>query len=362
MSTSRSQEFDLLRGIAIILVMLRHQPLNDFSYHIGWIGVDLFFVLSGFLVARILFQEQRVTGKTDVTRFLIRRGLKIYPVYYIFYLPYIWIATHPMDFNLVLADLFFLQNYFNGWGYSYPASWSLAVEEHFYLALALFFMFYNTRSSLLRKRLSSTPYFIGTCIIVFVGCLLLRITSNSINPDDFARNQTLTHLRIDSLMAGVLIAYLQQFHFEKLIGFTTNNKLLLGITSILLLSWTPYLDVQTSVFVRTWGFTMLYTAFSFILILVLSNDTTHKPHNTGWGNMIKGLIAKVGIASYSIYVIHTLVNRIFHRGIMEFGMDLPAWLDFTVTTTISVCLGFLIKKYVEDFFLRLRDRRFPSRA
>lgn len=362
MSVSRIQGLDLLRGVAIILVMLRHQPVSDFSYKIGWIGVDLFFVLSGFLVAGVLFKEQCETGKPDVVRFFIRRGLKIYPVYYILYLPYLLIAEHQIDLDLVFADLFFLQNYLNGYGYAYPASWSLAVEEHFYLLIALAFLLYNILPSNIRKGSSSTLYFIGMAVFIFVACFLLRVSSNAMNPEDFARNQTLTHLRIDSLMAGVLIAYLHQFHFEKLIVFARNNKLLLGITSVLLLSWTPYLDVQTSVFVRTWGFTMLYTAFSFILILVLSNDSTNKPHNTGRGNMIKGLIAKVGIASYSIYVIHTLVNRVFHRGVMELGMDLPAWLDFTITTALSLCLGFLMKKYVEDFFLKLRDRRFPSRA
>ncbi|MFM7768077.1 MAG: acyltransferase family protein [Bacteroidota bacterium] len=362
MSASRSQGLDFLRGIAIILVMLRHQSINDFSYHIGWIGVDLFFVLSGFLVAGILFKEQHETGKTNVGRFLIRRGLKIYPVYYIFYLPYLWIATHPLDLNLVLADLFFIQNYINGWGYAYPASWSLAVEEHFYMALALSFMFYCTLSFQIKKLLSSTRNFIAFCTFIFVACLLMRISSNTINPDDFARNQTLTHLRIDSLMAGVLLAYLHLFHFESLMGFVRKYKLLLGIISILLLSWTPYLDAQTSVFVRTWGFTMLYIAFSFVLLLVLSVESNHKPEVTGWWKIFKKQIAKIGIASYSIYVIHTLVNKVFNSSIKQFDMDLPSWLDFTITTSASVLLGLLIKKYVEDFFLRFRDKQFPSRV
>jgi peptidoglycan/LPS O-acetylase OafA/YrhL len=328
----------------------------------GWIGVDLFFVLSGFLVAGILFKEQQETGKADLARFLIRRGLKIYPIYYIFYLPYIWIATQTLDINLVLADLFFLQNYVNGWGYAYHASWSLAIEEHFYLLLALSFMLYNMLPSKSRKSKASSPYFIGLSVFIFVACLLMRVSSNALNPDDFARNQTLTHLRIDSLMAGVFIAYLFQFHFEKLMGFVRKHKLLLGITSLLLLSWTPYLDVQTSVFVRTWGFTMLYIAFSFMLLLVLSIESNHKPDETGWWNVLKKQIARIGIASYSIYVIHTFINRVFHNLMSQLDLDLPAWMDFAITSTASVYLGFLIKKYVEDFFLRFRDRRFPSRV
>jgi peptidoglycan/LPS O-acetylase OafA/YrhL len=358
MSTSRLQGLDFLRGIAIILVMLRHQPINEFSYHIGWIGVDLFFVLSGFLVASILFKEQQDTGGTDVIRFLVRRGLKIYPVYYILYLPYILIAIDPIDVNLVLADLFFLQNYFNGWGYAYPASWSLAIEEHFYVLLALSFMLYNKSNLHLGKVKSSTPLFLGICLVIFVGCLFMRMTSNALNPDDFARNQTMTHLRLDSLMSGVLIAYLYRFQFEPLMRFVRKYKVPMGATSIILLSWTPYLDVQTSIFVRTWGFTMLYVAFSIILLLFLSHESKKKSEESS----LKTGIAKIGIASYSIYVVHTFNNRVFHFILSQLDMDLPSWMDFIITSTISVTLGLLIKKYVEDFFLKFRDKRFPARA
>lgn len=358
MSATRSLGLDFLRGIAIILVLLRHQPVNEFSYRIGWIGVDLFFVLSGFLVANILFKEHQETGKIDGIRFLIRRGLKIYPVYYILYLPYLLFIVHPIDINLVLADLFFLQNYFNGWGYAYAASWSLAIEEHFYLILTCSFLLYSILFLNRRKHPKSTPFFIGLCLIIFVGCLLMRIKANILNPDDFARNQTLTHLRIDSLMAGVLIAYLHQFHFESLIGFVGKHKLLLGVTSIILLSWTPYLDVQTSIFVRTWGFALLYVAFSFIILLILSQESNHKSESS----LLKKRIAAIGIASYSIYVIHTFVNKAFHHGLSQINIDFPSWMDFIITSTISVYLGFLIKKYVEDFFLRFRDNRFPARG
>jgi len=76
----RIKGLDFLRGIAILLVLFRHNPLgNNIFYHFGWLGVDLFFVLSGFLVSGLLFTEYKKRGEVRIKRFLIRRGFKIYP-------------------------------------------------------------------------------------------------------------------------------------------------------------------------------------------------------------------------------------------------------------------------------------------
>ncbi len=76
-STKRNKSLDFLRGAAVLLVMAGHYFNGYFSNHIGWSGVDLFFVLSGFFVSGILFREFNSTGKIRAKRFLIRRGLNI---------------------------------------------------------------------------------------------------------------------------------------------------------------------------------------------------------------------------------------------------------------------------------------------
>lgn len=134
----RLRELDFLRGIAIILVLIRHSYINRFLVNMGWIGVDLFFVLSGYLVSGLLFKEYKRFGEINIKLFLIRRGLKIYPIFYITAIPYIFIKILSNKFSLshLLGDLFFLQNYVSNLGYLYPAGWSLAIEEHFYLGIA----------------------------------------------------------------------------------------------------------------------------------------------------------------------------------------------------------------------------------
>ncbi len=87
----RNLGLDILRFIACSLVIFRHvQGPENFNIFIqtlnkgGWIGVDLFFVLSGFLIASLLFKEHKASGSIDLKRFLIRRGFKIYPAFWIF--------------------------------------------------------------------------------------------------------------------------------------------------------------------------------------------------------------------------------------------------------------------------------------
>lgn len=141
-NNNRIQILDFLRGIVIILVLFRHSSLHDFILtKIGWIGVDLFFVLSGFLVSGLLFKEYNKYGEINIKRFLIRRGFKIYPLFYITAIPYLLFQIYYNNFSLynLFGDLLFMQNYVSNWAYLYPGGWSLAVEEHFYLLIAFTF-------------------------------------------------------------------------------------------------------------------------------------------------------------------------------------------------------------------------------
>src|SRR5687767_11658986 len=93
-ASKRSVQLDILRGAAILLVIGRHlevpRPdgavgfLAGLWHRIGWLGVDLFFVLSGFLIGGLLVSELTKHGRIHIPLFLIRRGLKIYPPYFVF--------------------------------------------------------------------------------------------------------------------------------------------------------------------------------------------------------------------------------------------------------------------------------------
>src|SRR4051794_29454248 len=78
----RNMNLDVLRGVAILLVLGRHFDYFPLWTRVGWAGVDLFFVLSGFLISGLLFEEWKRTGSINIKRFYIRRALKLYPAFY----------------------------------------------------------------------------------------------------------------------------------------------------------------------------------------------------------------------------------------------------------------------------------------
>jgi peptidoglycan/LPS O-acetylase OafA/YrhL len=151
----RSVPVDILRGIAILLVIGRH-PVMMPDYpgirevahawrQIGWSGVDLFFVLSGFLVGGLIFAEIKTSGDFRAARFVQRRWLRTIPLYaiYVVYLFGFWKFEKGLfpiskylrsNFVSLIPYLTFTQNYLRP---RVDQTWSLAVEEHFYLGLPL---------------------------------------------------------------------------------------------------------------------------------------------------------------------------------------------------------------------------------
>jgi peptidoglycan/LPS O-acetylase OafA/YrhL len=160
----RNFSLDVLRGVAILLVLARHVPGGATTgfprapYELGWTGVDLFFTLSGFLISNILYAELDRTGTLDVKRFLLRRGMKIWPSYFACFglMTAAVVASNVTAGDAAAAlktllaatpNVVFLQNYL---GYQWPHSWSLAIEEHFYCVLPLVLLSLGRRGVLRR--------------------------------------------------------------------------------------------------------------------------------------------------------------------------------------------------------------------
>lgn len=366
-TTNRLREIDFLRGLAILLVLIRHRHMFEFTTNIGWIGVDLFFTLSGFLVSGLLFKEYIKFGNIEPKRFLIRRGFKIYPIYYLFYLLYLIPIFIYDQFDLIpfLSEMVFVQNYVNGFGYAFGPSWSLAVEEHFYFSLALFLwagIKYNfiviTKSDNLKKKSVTLQQFI---IIVLVLCLVFRFISNLMFPGENTRNFTMTHLRMDSLIAGVLVSYL--FHFKKLQLIQIFNKYKFHFISIAVLglAWTPFLEPVPSFFAKTIGFTLIYISFSIILIFFLIDARINERLNSWFTKPFVSLMSKIGFCSYSIYIIHSLVNFCSDRIQDLFKIHHFPIADFILTSIASIVLGLFMTFVIEAYFLKIRNKYFPSR-
>ncbi len=361
MQSKRLLQIDFLRGIAIILVLLRHQDLFQFTTIMGWIGVDLFFVLSGFLVSGLLFKEHQKFGDIKPGLFLIRRGYKIYPIYYLTYFLYVipFLMKGNLEINKVVADLFFFQNYYNGWGYTYAASWSLAVEEHFYFSLAL--VFWMVINSKYKDKLLAN---LGLCLILLMLLIFsVRVMTVFLNNASSVHNITDSHLRIDSLLMGVLVSYTYYFKLDFLKQLFFKHTRLLLLLSLVLLLFTPFITIENSLFGQTIGFTFLYLSFAIILVYFLLKDDIVSVLNSTFSKPVVFLVSKIGYCSYSIYVIHAGVNYVFNV-VTKFFLELEvnSGISFLTTTAISVGLGIIMTDKIETYFLKLRDKRFPSRS
>lgn len=363
----RLREIDFLRGIAILLVFLRHIHLFSYTENLGWIGVDLFFVLSGFLVSGLLFKEYIKFGNIQPKLFLIRRGFKIYPIYYLFYFLYIPFLFKHNKLHLIgfLSDMSFTQNYIWGTGYAYPASWSLAVEEHFYFGLAISLWFglkhnlINLRISNNNRDLNNRFYYIVLILLAIV--FLLRIYSNINFPHLETLNFTMTHLRIDSLLFGVFISYLYYFKNDYLKSTFQSNQILFFVICICGLIWTPFINPVPSFFVKTFGFSLLYISFGIILIVFLFKKNINETLNNLFSEKIVNLISKIGYCSYSIYIIHTFILMCCSTIVLYLNCNVNKYLFFIIVSILSIITGMFMTYNVEKYFLRIRNKYYPSR-
>jgi peptidoglycan/LPS O-acetylase OafA/YrhL len=206
---------DLLRSVAILLVVSGHvrgafdetsnAPLGISSFPLflfSWTGVDLFFVLSGYLIGRQLWQQLARRGSIDVPAFLLRRGLRIWPFYFAFATWTIYVSAKPL--TAFLPDLVFLSNYLH---HQIGGGWSLSTEEQFYLLVPLLLL-----AAIARKVPITNHVFIP--IIALAALPISRALTFAMHPDIAAsdRATTLTympfHTHSDGLFAGLILAWL----------------------------------------------------------------------------------------------------------------------------------------------------------
>jgi peptidoglycan/LPS O-acetylase OafA/YrhL len=385
--SGRMVQLDLLRGVAILLVLGAHLPLqSQFSGMlwpaarcwecIGWTGVDLFFVLSGFLVGGLLLQELRTTAHLDVRRFVIRRGLKIWPAYAVYigfvlliisygegaFAGGLHLAGLRAALTQLLPNLLHVQNYL---GTPRDHTWSLAVEEHFYLLLPLA-LFLATRRSR-GKPIASIPAVPVIAVLLVVLCTLYRCARYAWGPFDMDALLWRTHCRVDGLFLGVLIAYLHHFRYSTLASIARYRAALL-CAGVALVSPMAIANHLTHAWVPTVGVTMLYLGYACFLIVMVFTAPGVGLLGRLCTSAAGRAVAFIGYYSYSIYLWHLDVGHYrlqsaLSRGFLGQLDDTWRWLIATgLYVALAIVGGVVIGRAVEMPGLALRDRLFPRRA
>lgn len=208
--TGRVLELDGIRGIAILMVLLFHSGASlspGFPQSIlgmGWAGVDLFFVLSGFLITGILLDTKEAPNY--YSRFYARRIFRIFPVYYAFLVLFFhllpWIARHSALFASALggrSDELWYWAYLSNWRAAFDQNrylrhlWSLSIEEQFYMVWPC--VIYFSRGAWLKR----------ICLAVTIASPILRLGAALAGVSQFYLYRT-TIFRLDGLSLGALIA------------------------------------------------------------------------------------------------------------------------------------------------------------
>jgi peptidoglycan/LPS O-acetylase OafA/YrhL len=312
---------------------------------VGWAGVDLFFVLSGFLISGLLFTGYQQRKRIDLSRFYIRRGLKIWPAFYT-------LIAVGLLFDLVmpgrhisasglLPELFFLQDYFHSiWG----ITWSLAVEEHFYLGLPLVLLLMIRWNRDRERPFAAMPYVFGVAAIFSLSC---RFAVGWKENHDAWIYLFPTHLRIDGLMFGVLLSYYYRFRrntFERIASW--RGGWIVIAAAVAALSIFPVENHN----MHTWGLTVVYLGAGFLVAKAVAFEGPRLVR------VMSGMAARIGAYSYSIY----LWQIFFLWRVMPYfhiTSHVGVYWCFIVG---SVMFGIAAAMVIEIPVLRLRDRVFPS--
>jgi peptidoglycan/LPS O-acetylase OafA/YrhL len=363
----RLKELDILRAVAVFLVLGRHlleipetlsPSLRMFLLvwrEVGWIGVDLFFVLSGFLVAGILFREYQSNQRVHITRFLIRRGFKIYPPFYaLIAVTFVLSDLLPIPHEKwrYIGELLFLQNYL---GSVWNQTWSLAVEEHFYLLLAIVvFLLARTNQGDINPFRFLLTFILSTMALV----LILRCIVGGLYPvGEWGPIIVYTHFRIDSLLFGVMLAYLFYFKSSVLKSITQRFERTLLWVALCLISLPSLFPLSESRVSYTLGFTGLYLGFGAILMIMLLSRSKIKELIV---NICAPVLIPVGRASYSIYLWHMLV---YYLSNFITGGAEPSTLSFLLHLAAyiigSILIGMIMSRLIETPSLALRDKLYP---
>jgi peptidoglycan/LPS O-acetylase OafA/YrhL len=344
------KSFDGLRGIAALAVLLLHGSYGFVKG--GWIGVDIFFVLSGFLITSLLKEEFRLTGKISISNFYMRRLLRLLPplIVCIFISNILWSYTELyVGANLKMASLgamFYFTNLMNGAVSGNMAHlWSLAVEEHFYLIwpiIASFFLFKASKKSI-------NLFF----ILALLGVILLRIiiynfSENlegaifSISPERF------TFCKIDTILMGSALAfYKPNFLFKE--NLTSNpivNSIIILFFFIVLFGICLFVGEDGLIF-SNGGF-ILTGLFSISIVYIAIINEQH----IFFTNRV---LTWFGKRSYGIYVYHLPIFLALESFRLPSDYINLLWVTL-LRFVLSIILAAISYKYLELPILSFKKR------
>ncbi|WCK80381.1 acyltransferase family protein [Agrobacterium fabrum] len=365
---------DILRSLAILLVMLVHLPLNATPgilvtvREYGWLGVDIFFVLSGYLIGMQLFKEVTRTGAVDFKSFYLRRAFRIFPAFFVVLGLYALVPV--LRDNPAMQPLWKFATFTVNLGFdpragnAFSQAWTLAVEEQFYLVLPLLVLF-------LYKRIG-TGWVLGLAGLLMLAGVVLRyaiwdIQVGSLVAEGQFRPAFATYLRdvyyptytrLDGLLFGVVLAAARFFKPQLCRQYlspkvTIPSGLIFVIAALICfvdrgpLAGQGIFPVFQAQLGAVAGFPLISIGIALLFCAML--DLEHVLSR--WPVPGAALVATL---SYSLYLTHKSVFHVMRQLVGE--ENLQGSFGFVVYLIASFVVAVVLWFCVERTFLRLRDR------
>jgi peptidoglycan/LPS O-acetylase OafA/YrhL len=356
----RQPGLDLLRALAIIIVVIYHAGIMGFRLpgrvdRWGWIGVDLFFVLSGYLIGGQLLAELARNNRLKLPRFYARRALRILPAYVVVLAIYFSLPSwreYPDMAQPLWKFLFSVQNIALHGGTAFSHAWSLAVEDQFYLALpfVLLLVFWRPSAAVALS-----------CIMIFGGIALrafLAAQNSAVDGSVSFRGFQAwiyypTWTRLDPLVFGVMIAATEKFR-PQVWRRLTDAAIWLWLPALGLIVYALWLGETEHINFTAcvWQFPMIATGMAALLICALSNRLPF------YHVAIPGA-AVIATIAYSAY----LVQKLVIHGVGEFcqahGIDSASAVALFGVEVCVYAAAAILFFTVERPFLQLRRRVAP---
>jgi peptidoglycan/LPS O-acetylase OafA/YrhL len=362
------KNLDILRFLAVMMVLIAHayegwcgwfgkKPgvltvagnHNDFTFFGNWVntaflnggfGVDLFFLISGFLITYLLVVEKKISGKISIWKFYIRRILRIWPAYFLL------LALAPLAVKLVNAsqpdyfpNLFFYNNShaisIKFWQYPFAHLWSICVEEHFYLIWPLIVSIIPTK----RIKLS--------ILLLIIGSVLFRCVLQ-FNHAEFWSFYLNTFARIDVLLIGALFAVHYKEHgfnlfLSKSMRVVIYSLFILFYFADSIYSYTGLFDVTLKKY-----FYVLVSGFAMCNFIFNPEPLFKLP--------FLNILNYLGKISFSIYLFsNVLIPIIVVKCMYKWGID-NFYLFIFLNILFSILVSIIVFELVEKQVLKFKGR------
>lgn len=348
MPGARNVGLDAARAGAILLVLFNHLVFNILSPPVGlwwytaYLGVDVFFALSGFLIGGILIQLCMQAGTLRIAalkHFLTRRALRTWPLYFVMLAANFLLSQHLLhrSARVNYTYFFFLQSFTRPPAGFYGETWSLCVEEWFYFSFAAGLWLFLTISKRSRLAIQYKMLLFALLYIALFSCIRLLISTYDYN------DVNITIYRLDAIAYGVLAALFDRFYKKPLNYYTIGAVgFVISIIGMAILLWHS----------KTGNYYILYYNVTGVG-LAISVLFCKRYSFYELPGFIKTVVTYISKTSYSLYLANLPVT---YALAVLLPLPMHGWPQFFISIACIAGLSYITYRFIEQPFLRLSKK------